>query len=499
LSKTRISDLFKIGEWLPDQLDTLNIGANNINNVLCQDENYRPFKSFSESGSAVSSTGRVYNSYSFIDSGGTVHNFAATKSNLWKQSGSTWNSISRTSTGTPYATAVDGFWRFTEFGQRIIASNFADTPQSYIVGSSTAFANLSTSVPKMKNLTTLNNFVVGVNINDGTARPERVQWSALAGPTDFVPSPTTLAGFQDLSGAGGANQGIVTTQNYGVVVRERSLWRMEFIGSPSIWQFTQAEVNRGTLCLNSIISDGILVYYLDDNGFFAFDGTKSFPIGDKKIDRYFFARLDGDYLDRIKAAVDPVNKFIVWAYPTNGSQGKLTSLIMYFWAEGRWSQADESLDTIATMYTSGLTLEQLSAIYPSIETVPFSLDSRVWAGGNRTLGGFSTSHKIGFFEGLNKAATLETSEIALNPGGRSFVSSILPVTDSTGVYARIKSRKNQYGSVTTSSSATFSSQTNEIPFRVDDRYHRVELTISAGSTWEQIQGIQFRAKPTGNV
>lgn len=484
---------------MPDQLDTYNIGSNYINNVLCQAENYKPFKAFAESGNAVSSTGRVYNAYSFIDNAGTVHNFAATKGNLWKQNGSTWNKVSKASTGNAYNTATDGFWQFTEFGQRIIASNLADTPQSYVVGSSTAFANLSTSAPKMKSLATLNNFVVGVHIDDGTIRPERVQWSALAGPTDFVASPTTLSGYQDLSGQGGANQGIVTTQNYGVIVRQRSLYRMEFIGSPSIWQFTQAEVNRGTICLNSIATDGTIVYYLDDNGFFAFNGTQSIPIGDKKIDKYFFSRLDGDYVDRIKAAVDPVNKFIAWAYPTNGSLGKLTSIIMYFWSENRWAQADESLDTIATLYTSGLTLEQLSALYPNIETVPFSFDSRVWAGGNRTLGGFSTAHKTGFFDGSNKAATLETTEAAINPGGRTFVQSVLPITDASGVTARIKSRKNQYGTVTTSSSGSISTQTNEIPFRVDNRYHRVELSISASSTWEQVQGVQFRYRPSGNV
>lgn len=497
MSKTRISDLFKIGEWLPDQLDTYCVGSNNVNNVLCQGENYKPFKNFSENNSAVSSTGRIYNAYSFIDKNGTVHNFAATQKNLWKQNGSTWSRVTKASTN--YNTATDGYWRFTEFGQRVIATNLADIPQSYVVGTSTAFANLSTSAPRIKNIATFNNFVVGVHINDGTIRPERVQWSALAGPTDFVASPTTLSGYQDLSGIGGFNQSIVATQNYGVIVKERAIWRMEFIGAPGIFQFTQAEINRGTIAPNSVISDGGIVYYLDDNGFFAFDGTRSIPIGNTKIDRYFFNRIDQNYYDRIIAAIDPINKFVAWGAPTIGSEGKLTFMVMYFWAENRWSQADESLHTLASMYTSGLTLEQLSAIYPSIETVPFSLDSRVWAGGNRTLGGFSTNYKMGFFEGSNKQAVLETTEVALNPGGRSFVQSVLAATDSTSVTARIKSRKNQFGSVTTSSSGTFSTNTNEIPFRVDNRFHRVELTITEGSTWEQIQGVQFRSKPSGNL
>jgi hypothetical protein len=170
---------------------------------------------------------------------------------------------------------------------------------------------------------------------------------------------------------------------------------------------------------------------------------------------------------------------------------------MYHWSENRWSQATESLDFIESMNSAGFTLEGLDAESTSIDALAFSLDSRVWQGGKRTLAGFSTDHKLGFFEGQNKKAVLESAEAMINPGGRSYVSSVLPVTDSTAVDCRIRHRTNQNGPLTNSSSATYSSVTNEIPFRVDDRYLRSEFTISENSTWELFQGFRFRAKPSG--
>lgn len=498
MSKEKISPLIRIGEWLPDQPDNNNPGSPNINNVICQGDDYIPFKNFNDSSNAVSTGDRVFGAYSIINSGGNVFNFAGDQNELYRLSGSSWVNVSKSSTATnTYNTASDGQWRFTSYGDRVIATNLADDIQSFVTGTSTGFSDLSTAAPKAKDAAVLNNFLVVVHTDDGTIRPNRVQWSALDDPTNWSTAASTLSDYQDLQEAGGFNQRIVTTQNYGVIVRERSLVRMEFIGSPGIFQFTTAEENRGTKALNSVVSDGTYVYYLDENGFFLFDGTRSTPIGNNKVDKYFLNNIDENLLYRIKGAINPVEKYISWAYPVNDNSETLTKLINYHWPENRWSQADVNLDNIETMFTSGLTLEQLSLEYSNIETVPFSFDSRVWSGGKATLAGFSTSHKLGFFEGTNKKAVLESGEAKLNISGRARVSSILPVTDSTGITARVKSRKNQNSSLTNSSSATYNTATNEIPFNVDNVYHRVEMCIAENSTWDIIQGFHFRYRDSG--
>lgn len=498
MSKTRISDLVKFGEWLPDAPENNNPGAINVENVLVEGLDYKPFKEFQAISAAVSTGVRVIGAYSFIDDSGDVNNFAGDAGELFKQSGSSWINVSVASTAsTTYSTPADGQWRFTAFGQRVIATNLANDMQSYLVGSSTAFSALSTGAPKAKDVAVINNFLVAVHTDDGTIRPNRVQWSALEDPTNWSTSAVTLSDYQDLEDDGGYNQRIVPTQNYGVIVRENSIVRMEFVGSPAIFQFTTAEEKRGTQAMNSVVSDGIIVYYLSPNGFNAFNGTQSIPIGDNKVDRTFLAKLDENQLHLIKGAIDPVEKYVAWGYKDATKNGYITDLILYHYNEGRWTQASQDCDIIETMNTPGYTLEGLDAVSTSVDALAFSLDSRVWQGGKATLGAFSTAHKLGFFDGDNKKAVLETGEAALNPGGRAYVSSVMPVTDSTGVQARIKSRTNQYGSLTVSSSATLNTATNEIPFRVDAAFHRVEMTFSAGSTWELAQGIKFRSKPTG--
>lgn len=493
-----MSDLIKFGEWLPDRPENNNPGANNVENVLVEGTDYKPFKTFQATTNAVSTEARVFGAFTFIDDEGNVENFAADQFELFRLSGSSWVNVSKTSTdANTYNTAADGQWRFAAFDQRIIATNLSDNIQSFIVGTSTSFSDLSTSAPKAKDIAVLNNFLVAVHTDDGTIRPNRVQWSALDDPTNWSTSAVTLSDFQDLRDEGGFNQRIIPTQNYGVIVRQNSIVRMEFIGSPGIFQFTTAEDKRGTQAINSVVSDGIIVYYETENGFFAFDGTRSIPIGDNKVDRFFLDKLDENQVNLIKAAVDPVQKYVAWAYKDASKSGNTTDLIMYHWTEDRWSQATENLDLIETMSSVGVTLDGLDAESTSLDALAFSLDSRVWQGGKPTLAGFSSDHKLGFFDGANKKAVLESAEASLNPGGRAYVSSVLPVTDSTAVDARIKSRTNQSGSLTVSSSASFNAATNEIPFRVDATYHRVEATIAAGTTWELAQGFHFRSKPTG--
>lgn len=499
MSKIRITDLIRIGEWLPDRPENNNPGSNNVENVTVEGESYKPFKNFASVTNAVSTGDRVFGAFSFIDDEGNVENFASDQHELFNQSGSDWVNVSVSSTAAnTYNTASDGQWRFTSFGQRIIATNLADEIQSYVVGESTAFTTLSTAAPKVKDVAIVNNFLVGVHTSNGTVIPNRVQWSALNDPTDWSTSAVTLSDFQDLEEEGGFNQRIIPTQNYGLIVRENALVRMEFIGSPGIFQFTTAERNRGTKAINSVVSDGIIVYYLSENGFYAFDGTNSIPIGDNKIDRFFLSKLDDNLLHLVKGAINPVEKYIAWGYKDATKSGVLTDLIFYHWSENRWSQATENLDLIESMHSAGFTLDGLDSESTSIDALPFSLDSRVWQGGKLTLGAFSTSHELGFFEGANKTAKLESAEVMLNPGGRALISTVLPVTDSTGVQAIIKHRTNQFGNLTNSSSASMNPSTNEIPFRVDDKYIRAEFSIPSNTTWELFQGFRFRSKASGS-
>ena len=76
MSKSRITDLIKIGEWLPDRPENNNPGSNNVLNVLVEGENYKPFKNFSGITNVVSTATRIFGAYSFVDDSGGVANFS---------------------------------------------------------------------------------------------------------------------------------------------------------------------------------------------------------------------------------------------------------------------------------------------------------------------------------------------------------------------------------------------------------------------------------------
>jgi len=148
MSKTQMTDLIKIGEWLPDRPENNNPGSNNVLNVTVEGEDYKPFKNFQATSNAVSTASRIFGALSFIDDSGTVFNFSGNQNELFQQSGSSWVQVSKTSTETnTYNTVSDGQWRFAAFGQRVIATNLADPMQSFVTGTSTNFSNLSTSAP----------------------------------------------------------------------------------------------------------------------------------------------------------------------------------------------------------------------------------------------------------------------------------------------------------------------------------------------------------------
>lgn len=111
-----------------------------------------------------------------------------------------------------------------------------------------------------------------------------MQWSAINNATSWTADPATLADFQDLPGDGGWIQKVVGG-DYGVIIQERAVFRMDFVGSPLIFQFNQVLRNIGTPIPNSVVSYRDLVFFLSEDGFYVFDGSQAHPIGENRVDR----------------------------------------------------------------------------------------------------------------------------------------------------------------------------------------------------------------------
>lgn len=471
--------MLQFGEYLPDLPQFGNPGSLEAKNCLPAGLSYKSFPSLSVFSSALDA--RCQGAVIGRDNDGNTFNFAGNASKLYKLSGQTFSDVSKAG---GYSTGSDESWQFTQWGEQIIATNFADNPQTYTMGTSSLFADLTTDL-KARYVDVLGDFVVFGNTYDSTDGnvPYRVRWSAIGDPTDYTVSSTTQSDYQDLDGPGGWVMQVVGGE-YGVIFQERAIVRMSYVGSPAIFQFDEIEKGRGTLAPNSVVKIGNLIAYLGEDDFYLFDGQKSIPIGTNRIAKTFYNELDQDNMSLIYGALDPVNQIIFWSYPATGNNGIANKVVAYNYspnATKRWTHAELNTEVLCRSLSEGYTLEGLDAIYSSIEDVPVSLDSRIWTGGKVYLAAFDSNHKLNTLTGSALTATIDTTESEINPGSHTLLRKFRPMIEGTSatITAKIGTRNKANESVTWSSSISEDSD-GEFSCMQNARFHRARFTISGG-------------------
>jgi len=497
-----------IQDFAPDLPDYNNDGSDIMLNVIPRtSKSYGPFPSMAVYSSAL--TARCQGAIAELDTAGNVFNFAGDATKLYRLgSGSaTWGDVSRL-VGGAYATPAEGQWHFTFMNGRVIATNYIDDPQGFLIDTDTNFSRLSTGAPKARYCAVIKNFLMLANTTDGTFgnQPQCAWWSALNDPTNFPTLGTAAAAAvqsdsQNLYGDGGWIQGIVGNLGTadGAIFMERAVWRVIYSGPPGIFYFLPAEGVRGTPAPGSIVQLGALVYYLGEDGFYAFDGTTSVPIGLDRVDKYFFANVDQSNLFRINADVDPINKLVIWAVPFAGNtNGNPNVLMIYNWALKKWSMAQVDTEMLLRSLTFGYTLDGLDATGYTLDTLPFSLDSRVWTGGKVTLAGFDTAHKLNYFNGASMAATLQTSEGQPIPPRRVLISRALPTVEGQGSSPSVAViTRDRLIDPQVAGAYVAINSLGYCPQRAAGRFVRYNIQMPAADPWIQMQGVDIDVVPIG--
>ncbi|MEQ8504585.1 MAG: hypothetical protein RIB80_04615 [Rhodospirillales bacterium] len=477
------------GEYLPDQPAIGNPGVLTATNTFPARNGFKPVQEFS-AVSASALDARPRGAIQARDKDLNVYQYAGDAAKLYQNVAGTWTDRSKSG---GYNTGTDERWEFAVWKNKVLGTNFSDSPQQITPGDA-AFSDLTTAF-KARHLATVRDFVVFGNTDDSTDGkvPGRVRWSAFGDETDYTVSASTLSDFNDLKASPVER---IFGGEYGVVMQRNAIWRMTFTGAfagqtPIVFQFDEVLPEVGPIAPGAAAQRGDTIYFLSDVGFMELvNGTQERPIGANKVDETVLADLDENHLERVSMVVDPKSKRMVCAYPGSGNtNGRPNKLAVYDRVLDKWSLIEEEVELIWPAGSTGLTLDDLDSISTNLDSFTQSLDNRRWTGGARTLGLFDENFQFGFFDGANnKEATITTGDVEIYGGRRAHLDAFSHLIDGGTVTAEVGTRDSLSDSVTFGASLT-ETASGRFTTRASGRFHRFRFTLNGA--WTDAVGMQF--------
>lgn len=465
----------QFGEWMPDQ-PGITGALTDAKNCVSQAFGYGPFPKPVEFSEAAGES--LTSLFASKQPDGVTKLFAAGRTKIYTVSGV--GALTEENSG--YTTAATERFRFTQFGDRVICTNNSEKLQSWVLGSSTAFADLSASAPVAKYITVVRDFVVCANTYSGGVQNQyKVQWSALNDETDWTASTTTQSDSQEIPD-GGQIMGIRGGE-FGLVLLERSIHRMSYVGTPFIFQFDNISRNKGCMVSGSIAQLQGLTFFLSDDGFYVCDGQQVISIGSEKVDRWFLDDVSEADYSTMSAAVDPVRKLVLWNYKSKDGSRKL---IAYNFTTKKWTYIDAGTDYISDASTASSTLEELDSLSASIDALQTPLDSILFAGGKYFLGG-TYGTKVMTYTGTPMTARIETGDI--EAGGQSLVTLARPQVDQGSATVAVASRRLLSENVTFSTPVAATTD-NRVSLRGSGKYHRIQVNPT-GDRWKSAVAVDI--------
>jgi len=437
-----------------------------MSNLAATTTGFRPVKGFSPVTSALPG---ILGGASFIGSDGTSALLGGTATDLHRYSGGAWVSA----LGSLSATS----WRYDQFGNNVICANggllvsydLVAGTASEIVGSpiSSLVATVRDQVfaagdPSDNNLLSISGF------NDSAG------WTPGTNQSLAVPFPS-----------GGAIMGVCGGET-GLILQQRSIKRATYTGDVTVWQFDEIAKDVGCLAKGSVAQVGNIVFFLSEEGFKACDRNSVVPIGNEQVDATFFASYSRpDIVDKIRAAVDPRALTVTWSMP--GTPGRM---LTYNYGIKKWYPIDTNVESVFQGFSANISLEALDALYPSgLDSIPISLDSTMFAGGNPLFFVVDNNDVIGTMTGDNLAGYISLDPAELDPGYRvrfrsaTLIGDVLDYRVTIDARARAGDPQNLKASGSTKPDGS-------VALRANGRYNGVRVDIPSG-VWTYTQAIDL--------
>lgn len=324
--------------------------------------------------------------------------FAGTQTKLYEGSSLSWNDVS----SATYTGGVDNRWRFAQFGNDTIATNFTDVMQ--VSTSSGSFSNLAGSPPKAAIVETCAGFVLVFDYNDGVNVYHDGWWcSALQNDTSWSPSIATQAANGRLLDTPGSIRAAHALGNIMVVYKERSMYLGFYDGPPVIWRWQLVPGEVGAVSqeavVNVLINGSPAQIFAGYDDFYVFDGTKPVSIGNP-LRKWYNTNSNASYRYKTQAMHDPANQVVYFYLPD--SNGNLTLCIPYNYKVDKWGILGTigAVEAALQYLSGGTTYDGLGSLYSTYDSIPtISYDSPFWTSGAPVAAIFDNTNTLQTYSG----------------------------------------------------------------------------------------------------
>lgn len=330
---------------------------------------------------------------------------AGTTTKLYELSAGAWVDIGR---AAAYNGGVDTRWSITQFGDATLCANRADVIQR---STGAAFADVATA-PKAEILFTVGAFVMALNTNDGSEKPDGWHCCAAFNDTSWTPNLATQATSGRLVATAGKLTAGMRLGEYAIAYKMRSIYLGQYVGAPTVWNWIQVPGgDAGCIGKEAICDIGGAHFFVGDDNLWIFDGTRPIPVADGYVRQFFFDNSNPSYRYKTICVFDR-QKSLVWVfYPSLGATSPDSALVYHVTAK-KWGVANRGIEAALNYVAAGVTIDGLPVYSPDIDGLaPYSFDSQFWLSGGRSLSIFNTSHQLQAMTGTSVSSSMTTGDV----------------------------------------------------------------------------------------
>lgn len=484
--------LVPLPKFLPDQ-SNFNPGASGfVSNAQPTQEGWGPIKSLTPISEALASAPR--GSIGVKTDAGSFLTYTGTATDLYVLDSAAYTWTSKSKSAAAYSLPDGAFWRFARWANTIVATaeNAGGVyPQALTLDGAGDFADLTNATFTAELVATVGDFLVFARIG-GDDR--KIKWSAVNDDT-FWTAGQRGADDQVLPD-GGRIQAILEQSQDAIIVQENMIRSMQFSpDSGYTFRFVTLDPSRGAFAPRSVVSIAPNDFvFLAKDGYYRWFGGQMTAIGAERVDHWFFENCAPDKYDLVSAVADPFSKVVHFRFEDAAGTNYILS---YDWDLNAWFYQTNNAQDMITAATAGETLSTLTTLYGTIGAMPYELGSRFYSGGIPGLAGFDSSNRLGFFDGPNLEAIIETEDKALNYPRRSITNNIIVLADTGDAQVAIATKEDQADAVSFGAYLTRSTNLPYISSRTSGRWQRFRVKIPAASTWTNMVALDVSSTDGG--